>query len=244
MGVPDVLTGEVQEHVSARFRVFQNDAPGVRQVKFHGVRNADGNEVVLEVELAQGRLVVFSPEVADHDDHGGFFLGEDELLRHLGDALVRPVVFAGHDFTHDAQRLFHALGGGDVAGLASAVDEQAAFVPALGRAEGEHRRDFRRVVQFGGAGGGGGGVVHGAADIHGQNDGLLPFFPEASHVRRPHSGRYLPVDETGIVPRHVFPEVVKVQSLAAEAGLVLSGEVFRGQVFCTQFNAAYALENV
>lgn len=150
--VPDVLTGEVQEHVSARFRVFQNDAPGVRQVKFHGVRNADGNEVVLEVELAQGRLVVFSPEVADHDDHGGFFLGEDELLRHLGDALVRPVVFAGHDFTHDAQRLFHALGGGDVAGLASAVDEQAAFVPALGRAEGEHRRDFRRVVQFGGAG--------------------------------------------------------------------------------------------
>ena len=32
--------------------------------------------------------------------------------------------------------------------------------------------------------------------------------------------------------------------LAAEAGLVLPGEVFRGQMPGAQFNAAYALENV
>ena len=32
--------------------------------------------------------------------------------------------------------------------------------------------------------------------------------------------------------------------LSAEAGLVLPGEVFRGQMPGAQFNAAYALENV
>ena len=32
VGFPDVLAGEVQEHAFAGFRVFQDDAPGVRNI--------------------------------------------------------------------------------------------------------------------------------------------------------------------------------------------------------------------
>lgn len=102
VGFPDVLAGEVQEHAFAGFRVFQDDAPGVRKVQLHRVRDADGDEVVLEVELSQGGLVVLAPEVAEHDDHGCLFLGKDELPGYLRDALIRPVVFTGYDFTDDA----------------------------------------------------------------------------------------------------------------------------------------------
>ena len=35
--------------------------------------------------------------------------------------------------------------------------------------------------------------------------------PETADKRGVHPGRYFPVNEAGVVPRHVFPEVVKVQ---------------------------------
>lgn len=195
-----------------------------------------GMKSCLKLSCPRAALVVLAPEVAEHDDHGCLFLGKDELPGYLRDALIRPVVFTGYDFTDDAQGLLDALGRGNVMGVAVPVNEKAALVPALGRAEGEHRGHFRRIVQLGSPGRGG-GVVHGAADVHRQNDGLLPFLPEATHEGGVHPGRHLPVNEAGIVSRRVFPEVVKVQPLAAEAGLVLPGEVFRGQMPGAQFNA-------
>ena len=243
VGFPDILTGKVQEHAFASFRIFQDDASGIRQMQFHRVCDADGDEVMLEVELPQGGFIVLTPEVTDHDDHGRFFLGKDKLPGYIGNVLVGSIVFTGYDFADDAQGLLDSLGRGDVMGVAVPVDEEAAFVSALGSAVGEHCRYFRRIVQFGDAGRGG-GVVHGAADVHRQNDGLFPFLPETADKRGVHPGRYLPVNEAGVVSRHVFPEVVKVQPLSAEAGLVLPGEVFRGQMPGAQFNAAYALENV
>ena len=111
-----------------------------------------------------------------------FFLGKDKLPGYIGNVLVGSIVFTGYDFADDAQGLLDSLGRGDVMGVAVPVDEEAAFVSTLGSAVGEHCRYFRRIVQFGDAGRGG-GVVHGAADVHRQNDGLFPFLPETADKR-------------------------------------------------------------
>ncbi len=135
------------------------------------------------------------------------------------------------------------FGRGDVMGVAVPVDEDAAFVSALGSAVGEYCRYFRRIVKFGDAGRGG-GVVHGAADVHRQNDGLFPFLPETADKGEFILAVTFQSMKRGSSPGMYSRKSSKSSPLSAEAGLVLPGEVFRGQMPGAQFNAAYALENV
>ena len=79
VGFPDILTGKVQEHAFASFRIFQDDASGIRQMQFHRVCDADGDEVMLEVELPQGGFIVLTQKSLIMMTMAAFFLGKRQV---------------------------------------------------------------------------------------------------------------------------------------------------------------------
>ena len=67
-------------------------------------------------------------------------------------------------------------------------------------------------------------VVRGAGDIDRQDDRELAFLAELADERGAHAGGDIPVDEADLVAVLVFAEVIEIEPLAAERGMVFAGE--------------------
>lgn len=226
----------------AGFGVFEDDAAGVGEFEFAGVDDLGGDDVVFGGEGAEVFFpgVVGGEEVGDEDDEGA-----------VGDALEGEVECGGEvgagadglfveDVADDAEGVGAAFACGEVLFDLVGEEAEADFVAVVLGAEGEDGGDFGGAFAFGVLAA---AVVAGAGDVDEEHDGKFAFFNVFANVGVVHPGGDVPVDEAGVVAGLVFAEVVELDALAFEPGVVGAAEGFFDEATGEEFDAPDPLED-
>lgn len=213
-----------------------------RQLQLHGVAHAQGNELMPEVQLADGLLVRRHHKVADEEAHGALALRAQDFRCHLFHAHLTFATLRRDNLANDAQALLHSLRRGQVKVRVAPVEQQPHVVSVAGSTVGQHGSYARGVLQLAvlriTA-----GVAHAGTGIHRQQQHLLTLLVELAHVWRAGARRHLPVDESGLIPGLVLAEIIKLQALPTETRPVLAGQSARGEPPRLYLNTAHLLHD-
>lgn len=126
--------------------------------------------------------------------------------------------------------------------MLDAIGEQAEadLVAIVSGAEGEDGGDFGGALAFGILAT---TIVAGAGDIDEEHDGEFAFLDVFADVGVVHAGGDVPVEEANIVTGLILAEVIELDALAFETGVVSTAEGFLDQAAGEEFDTPDPFED-
>ena len=240
VGHAHVAVAGVDDALVAVLVVAKDDFADVGDAFFGGVEEAEGHGFVFCREGAERFADFGVEEIGDEEDEGFAFEGVEKEVAGGGDVGAGFLGDVGEDFADAAEDLLAAFGGGEEENWFGAKEEEADFVAVVAGTEGEDGGDFCgefAFAEFAAA------VEGGSGDVDGDDDGEFAFLTKFTDEGLSGSGGDVPVDEADFVAVLVFAELVEIESLSFEGGVILAAEGFVDESLGADLEAPNALHD-
>ena len=237
----DIGVGGVDEAEAPGLGVAEVEASGLGEAFLGGVGEAEGDEFVAVGEEAEGAGEVGVEEVGEEEEEGLALEDAEEEAGGGGEVGGALAGAGGEDFPDDAEDVGVALGGGEVEEGSVGEEEEAGFVPVGLGGEGEDGGDLGGEFLFAEVAA---AVAVGGGDVDGEDGGEFAFLAELADEGLAGAGGDVPVDVLGVVAVLVFAEVVEVEALAFEGGVVVAGEGLGDEFLGPHLEAVDALHDL